>query len=132
MSSFVLMFLDAPWPPPDPEKIPRRISSYQQQAAFTHGQDNMTTQEQLAAFRRRQHEDLKRFDGGTTSAIDHRLVQVQYFEDHEVHDRGGHEWRDPEGEGLDDFGVDENVDFYDLDDIPLAELKKRNSSSKAY
>ena len=31
-------------------------------------------------------------------------------------------WRNSEGERLADFGVEESVEFYDEDDIPLAEL----------
>ena len=35
---------------------------------------------------------------------------------------GEEEWRDSEGDRLDDFGVDEQVEFYDEDDVPLAVL----------
>lgn len=34
-------------------------------------------------------------------------------------------WRNSEGDRLQDFGVDEDADFYDEDNIPLAELLRR-------
>ena len=41
-------------------------------------------------------------------------------------DEGEEAWRNKEGERLADFGVDEDVDFYDEDEnVPLAELIKR-------
>lgn len=39
--------------------------------------------------------------------------------------KGEEAWRNSEGDRLDDFGVDEAVEFYDEDDIPLAELLSR-------
>ncbi len=39
---------------------------------------------------------------------------------------GGEErWRNSEGERLADFGVDEDAEFYDEDDVPLAVLLRR-------
>lgn len=38
---------------------------------------------------------------------------------------GEEAWRNQEGERLADFGVDEMADFYDEDDLPLAELMRR-------
>lgn len=48
------------------------------------------------------------------------------------HDGAGEEgWRNREGERLADFGVDEIADFYDEDDLPLAELiNKRKKSTR--
>ena len=40
-------------------------------------------------------------------------------------DGGEEAWRNSEGERLKDFGVDEVADFYDEDDVPLAELMGR-------
>lgn len=48
--------------------------------------------------------------------------------------KGEEAWRDGEGDRLDDFGVDENVEFYDEDVIPLAVLlqqRGRRESSNA-
>ena len=36
-------------------------------------------------------------------------------------------WKNSEGERLCDFGVDEETEFYDEDDVPLAELIRRKS-----
>lgn len=38
---------------------------------------------------------------------------------------GEESWRNADGERLEDFGVDEDIDFYDEDNIPLAELMER-------
>jgi palmitoyltransferase len=37
-------------------------------------------------------------------------------------------WRNKEGERLADFGVDEVADFYDEDDLPLAEIMRRRKA----
>jgi palmitoyltransferase len=36
-------------------------------------------------------------------------------------------WRNSEGERLKDFGVDEDAEFYDEDDVPLGELIRRKN-----
>lgn len=36
-------------------------------------------------------------------------------------------WRNSEGETLNDFGVDVDVEFYDEDDVPLGELMKQKN-----
>ena len=46
-------------------------------------------------------------------------------------DAGEEGWRNKEGERLADFGVDEVADFYDEDDLPLAELIRRRKASQA-
>lgn len=44
-------------------------------------------------------------------------------------DNGGEEaWRNREGERLADFGVDEVAEFYDEDDLPLAELIRKRKA----
>lgn len=46
-------------------------------------------------------------------------------------DDGGEEaWRNKEGERLADFGVDEVADFYDEDDLPLAEIIRRRKADQ--
>ncbi|SMY24446.1 unnamed protein product [Zymoseptoria tritici ST99CH_1A5] len=42
---------------------------------------------------------------------------------------GEEAWRNKEGERLADFGVDEVADFYDEDDVPLAELIRRRKQN---
>lgn len=34
-------------------------------------------------------------------------------------------WRNKEGERLADFGIDEDAEFYDEDNLPLAEIMRR-------
>lgn len=36
-------------------------------------------------------------------------------------------WQDNAGDRLDDFGVDEKIEFYDEDDMPLARLVERQN-----
>jgi len=44
-------------------------------------------------------------------------------------DAGEEGWRNKEGERLADFGVDEVAEFYDEDDVPLAELIRRRKQA---
>ncbi|KAI6854850.1 hypothetical protein KC318_g22415, partial [Hortaea werneckii] len=44
-------------------------------------------------------------------------------------DAGEEGWRNKEGESLADFGVDEVADFYDEDNVPLAELMRRRKAA---
>lgn len=46
-------------------------------------------------------------------------------------DEGEEAWANKEGERLADFGVDEMADFYDEDDVPLAELIRRRKGTAA-
>lgn len=45
-------------------------------------------------------------------------------------DAGEEGWRNKEGERLADFGVDEVTDFYDEDDLPLAEIMRRRKEER--
>lgn len=50
-------------------------------------------------------------------------------EERGVNNHDGEEsWRNKEGERLADFGVDEVAEFYDEDDVPLAELIRRHKA----
>lgn len=44
---------------------------------------------------------------------------------------GEEAWRNPEGDKLHDFGVDEVVEFYDEDEVPLATLLDRLRNKKS-
>jgi len=159
----VLIFAIDPsigWPPPDPDRIPRLARRYVQ---------DETPNTQLAAFRKRQTEDLKRFNklngvskasnGSTgyalnvpaTNAINssestptpsptphlrrRQPFQMRYDRDAiRMNDPskpnlyldgvgdGEETWRNSEGDGLKDFGLDEEAEFYDEDEVPLAQL----------
>ena len=115
-----LTFADGPWPPPDPDRIPRRTAPGQSQTAFTHGDYDAGKEEQLRAFRQRQQEDAKRFKDGLERASPGGQIQPPPRKNDLV-EKG---WQDSEGETLEDFGVDEEVELYE-DDIPLGELLRR-------
>ena len=54
-------------------------------------------------------------------------INIQTFDN----DSAGEEaWRNKEGERLADFGVDEVADFYDEDDLPLAEIMRRRKADQ--
>lgn len=46
-------------------------------------------------------------------------------------DEGEESWRNSEGERLADFGVDEDIEFYDEDDLPLSEIMRRRQMQNA-
>ena len=50
------------------------------------------------------------------------------FSEDDVEALGEEAWRNSEGERLNDFGVDEDAEFYDEDEVPLAQLVKRKSN----
>ncbi|KAF1839948.1 zf-DHHC-domain-containing protein [Cucurbitaria berberidis CBS 394.84] len=148
---------DTTWPPPDPDRAYRRYDTAVNADAFTFQESALDAQETLAAFKARQAEDEVRrrkpfLERAEASLANQRVEQwngaeddgYEYGED-EVKDRygsGEHEgeegWRNSEGERLKDFGLDEEVEFYDEheDEIPLSELlarrKAASGSSSAY
>lgn len=110
---------------------------------FTHEQGQVSSQDQLEAFRQRQHVDLQRFRKEPTPIVqrtpfhqrhDHTESncdgQSQGFVSTDESVQGEEAWRDSEGDGLNDFGVDENVEFYDEDDLPLAVLLQQRGRRK--
>lgn len=126
------------WPPPDPDRMPRSSNQPPFEQPFVYDEDLSTDSNNVDTFRRRQQEDLKRYDGGATTSIRRRPFHERYKSRHdrdepsasqpaETDDLGSSEegWRDSEGDRLDDFGVDEHVEMYDEDDIPLAELLRK-------
>ena len=107
-----------------------------------HVNDLANDQRRLNAFHQRQELDLRRFDHGASITARSR----RRYKDEEGYDgrddsiiNGSSEpdtdmekkrrgWRDSEGDRLDDFGVDEDVELND-DDIPLAQLLRRRKGS---
>ena len=121
------------WPPPDPDRMPR-LPRTTNGRPFTYKEDSRSNREQIDAFRRRQEEDLKRFHH-TESLIRRKPFHERYKDTSQAQresprlldgdnafDGGEEAWRNSEGERLGDFGVDEDIEFYDEDDIPLAKL----------
>lgn len=127
------------WPPPDPDRIPRKAIPMNPNSAFIHPDDIASNQEHLEAFRKRQAQDWKRYQVDTQSIQRRQPFHKRYegtlpggkpgrIQGGLVNRSDGEEaWKNSEGDRLDDFGVDETVEFYDEDDIPLAELLLRRS-----
>ena len=126
------------WPPPDPDRMPRSSNRPSLERPFVYEEDLSTTQNNVEAFRKRQEEDLKRYDEGAATPIRRRPFHKRY---RNGDDRGGsfasqsadsddlgngeESWRDSEGDRLDDFGVDEDAEFYDEDDTPLVKFLRK-------
>ncbi|KAE8149707.1 DHHC palmitoyltransferase-domain-containing protein [Aspergillus avenaceus] len=126
------------WPPPDPDRIPlpqRHLISVGNGAEFS-GYGS------VEEFNRRKAEDLNRQRAGLNvqrrKRFHHRiqedLDEGSSSSDHErengdiSHD-GEEGWRNAEGERLRDFGVDEDIEFYDEEDLPLGVLIQRRAQA---
>jgi palmitoyltransferase len=115
--------------------MPRQKSQYDpaEEAAFNKAYSST----EIDDFRQRQQQDYgqklqhdntvrrrqvfhKRFN---KSGIDVVTSQA----DGDVHDseEGEESWRTREGDRLGDYGVDEDIEFYDEEDLPLSELARR-------
>lgn len=139
-----------PWPPPDPDrlfKVERRpfvgdgftkswdIDDFKRrQAADMSRYGNVDGEnvvrrrpfherhEGVTSQRPEEDADYHRNDEYSDGESDDDMI----VNDPRGTDRDGEEaWRNKEGERLADFGVDEMADFYDEDDLPLAELIRR-------
>ncbi|RDW81630.1 putative palmitoyltransferase with autoacylation activity Pfa4 [Aspergillus mulundensis] len=119
------------WPPPDPDRIP--LPPREQQNDLMYGTTDTSGNIEVEAFRRRQEADLRRRRG--LVELERRKPFHARFENssnessdvdsdvkNEDSDRGEEGWKNSEGERLRDFGVDEEAEFYDEEDIPLAIL----------
>lgn len=129
------------WPPPDPDRIPRQFRRSEQDELVAQENSAAWAPEEIEAFRQRQREDIMR----------HVIRRKPFHErdavgEHESRSRsrsqsrrstssgplevGEEIWRDTAGDRLDDFGVDENVEFYDEDQMPLARFMERQISMR--
>jgi palmitoyltransferase len=104
--------------------------------AFTFGHRYSSNSEEIETFKNRQREDMRRrqvrSDFYRQPPFHERYVQnievagdLAYSSGSEhgsTSDSGEEGWRNAEGDRLRDFGVDEEIEFYDEDDIPLAAL----------
>lgn len=124
------------WPPPDPDRMPRFSNQPAFEQPFMYDEDLSTIQNNVEAFRKRQKEDLKRYNEGATTS--RRPFHQRYKSGDRQNDSFAFQstgsdrlgslkegWRDSEGDRLDDFGVDEDAELNDEDDVPLAELLRR-------
>ena len=125
------------WPPPDPDRIARHVEKPGNPCAFTYQGESSSTEKYMEAFHQRQNRDFKRFISEPNSSSHRRPFRERYrgrepdgsselspltASDQEG---GEEEWQNSEGERLKDYGVDEETEFYQEDDLPLAELLRR-------
>ncbi|OKP07377.1 Palmitoyltransferase pfa4 [Penicillium subrubescens] len=131
------------WPPPDPDRIPLPagpLPGHDSELLKTYS----SAREEIEAFHHRQAEDFKRtrpFSEIQRRKRFHERYKQQddRNEDDErgprpvygdESDEGEESWRNAEGERLRDFGVDEDADFYDEDDVPLGVLMKQRNQAQ--
>jgi palmitoyltransferase len=128
------------WPPIDPDKMPRpsRGNYEDGEQAFVHDVD-VDVDEDIQAFRRRQEADLQRFRQPSGAEIRQREIEKStdlneggeyeldedYESEYEEGADGQEGWTSSDGTRLRDFGVDEEAELLDDDDIPLGELLRR-------
>ena len=104
--------------------------------AFTHDHDGLSQNQEIEAFKQRQRADFERrsdFYGVQRRKPFHQRfaqddltpIENNYVDLDEDSNSGEEGWRDSDGNRLKDYGVDEDVEFYDEDSIPIAELLKR-------
>ncbi|KAI9369393.1 DHHC palmitoyltransferase-domain-containing protein [Aspergillus egyptiacus] len=127
------------WPPPDPDRIPIAPRGKQNGMGFSTAET--TGHIEIEAFNKRKAEDLKRrrfpieverrkrfherFDESGNELSD-EYSEVSGGDS----DNGEEAWRNSEGERLRDFGVDEEAEFYDEEDIPLAVLMQQRAQQQ--
>lgn len=134
------------WPPPDPDRAYRRYAKAVNTDAFTFQSSALSPEANLSAFKVRQAEDEVRRRKPFVERLEDTVSRDSEFQDEDqseygddasdaeeevdrkkyVDGEGEEGWRNSEGERLKDFGVDEDVEFYDEEDeIPLSELLAR-------
>lgn len=149
-----------PWPPPDPDRmfrVPRAQPDESNNDGFTQSFDLEAFRKRQEADLARHESDRpyrrlpfhERYE--TTQTVkqpaERTYPEDNYYADHGDSDsepdadtgnqhtylrdgEGEEAWRNSEGERLGDFGVDEDADFYDEDDVPLAQLIRMRQKAK--
>lgn len=93
--------------------------------------------DEIEAFNRRKEEDLKRSRESLGiqrrrrfhNRLDKSKQQHESDNDIDGSEDGEEGWRNAEGERLGDFGVDEDAEFYDEEDIPLGVLLRQRAQN---
>lgn len=109
------------WPPPDPDKLPRVRRKVEDV--------DLTDLGDVAAFRERQQRDFNR-TARAGQPLEDELEDLDgqdfdFESDSEEGIDGEPGWTNAEGDRLRDFGVDEDAELLDEDEIPLGELLRR-------
>ncbi|CZT17738.1 related to Palmitoyltransferase pfa4 [Ramularia collo-cygni] len=148
-----------PWPPPDPDrlfKVERKplvgdgftkswdINDFKKRQAADMARHANADGEHVVRRRpfrermegpgrHRSDDGADYYDNGEYSDVDSEEEDGDDLSDDARGGGGDGEeaWRNKEGERLADFGVDEMADFYDEDDLPLAELIRRKKGGVA-
>jgi palmitoyltransferase len=92
--------------------------------AFRKRQEQDFQRQQLESTIRRRQPFRNRYDATAVAANDTSSPSLYVDGDGE----GEESWRDEEGQRLNDFGLDEEAEFYDQEtdeDVPLAELLRK-------
>ena len=109
--------------------MPRTIGAIGRESAFIDESGNHSNFERLQAFRRRQEADLMRIK--SQSSLSRRPYQQHNEVDQAGDLLGAYEkevkeptvpWRNADGDTLDDFGVDAEIDLNDEADKPLQQV----------
>lgn len=144
-----------PWPPPDPDRIYRAPRAPLQGDGFTQSMDiDDFRKRQEADLQRHNGEHVVRrrpfheryahlaqperagddyYDNdedaiATDSEADEEIQSPETLNQQATADEGEEAWRNKEGERLADFGLDEDAEFYDEDNLPLAEIMRRRKA----
>jgi palmitoyltransferase len=134
------------WPPPDPDRMPRTQHHLDPNEAFTYPNRPLSNYDEIEAFRTRQQEDLlrrqnqseirlrkpfhRRQGSSPGPGLDYSNVEDDKDVDESTSESGEEGWQDSGGNRLKDYGVDEVIEFYDEDDIPISELLRRRKARK--
>ena len=129
------------WPPPDPDRMPRQERHLDPNEAFTYPNRPLSNYDEIEAFKMRQREDLlrrqnqseihhrkpfhERQGSGEGAVLEYNNTENGNGVDDSASESGEEGWQDSGGNRLKDYGVDEVIEFYDEDEIPLSELLRR-------
>lgn len=121
------------WPPPDPDKMRRGLGGW---PAARDAENSVrlpryaSKEDELEAFKSRQEADGRRWRGERSRLMaeleeDYDLVSDESGDGYEQGADGEPGWTNADGERLRDYGVDEDEDVTEDEDVPLAELLRR-------
>jgi palmitoyltransferase len=112
--------------------------------AFTYPNRPLSNYDEIEAFKVRQQEDLlrrqnqsqirhrepfhKRQGGSTRPDAEYSNTGNDMDTRDSDSESGEEGWQDSGGNRLKDYGVDEVIEFYDEDDIPISELLRRRKA----
>lgn len=117
------------WPPPDPDRFPRTWKCPLPDSSITLLSDD----EYVRQFRERQQRDFRHrvgYNDSQSSSHDYDLAEDRdrsLIPEDDLQAPAA--WKDSDGDRLEDFGVDEDIEFYDEDEAPLVNVLQRQQST---